>query len=510
MKRLYARGFLLTGDLTIENTWDEDRSWTECRLEKYRLFRDESLPAVFRKGKTGTLLLIGHAYDPFTMQWKEEEILEDLMGRLDRKEKAAFFEGVGELTGLFALLFLRGDEVYLIGDASGMQAVYFTRGGGQIGISSHTELLGEVMGLERDPYVERLVHYRFFPLLGSSLPGDLTAYREAARLTPNHYAVLAPGRKTVTKRFFTPSDRHLTAAQAASEAGEILHRNLELIAKKWDRPAISVTGGCDSRTTLAAANGLYSSFGYFSYISSEAEGADADAAHILCGKLGLPHTVYKIPDSDEELEGVEEAREVLFINCGKLRPNNPNDVRKRVYFAGKNDFDVEVKSWASEIGRAYYSKRFHGRTDFGKTPSPRKCTTLYKFFLHDRKLVRETDRVFKEYLDTYFKQDTNAPLAWQDQFFWEFRVPSWNGPVITGEHRYSFDITIPYNNRRLIECLLGVPIGDRIEDKVYAKIREEQNPEIDRTGISVTNLKHTENREIAENIYYLLHSRCPF
>lgn len=507
MKRLYAMGFLLTNDRMISNSWDEDRTWKLYHVDNYSVFQDGSLQSTIWKGLSGTLLLIGHAYDPFSMQWKEEEILKELMKCLEKNEKPLFWEIINYLTGVFVLLFLQGKKVYVIGDASGMQTVYYAQKEGKVYVSSHTELIGEQLGLKWDPYISRLVDYRFFPLLGNSLPGNLTAYKEVRRLVPNHYTVLEPFKITRSKRFYTPSDRKLSVEEAACEVADILHRNLELIVKKWDHPAISMTGGCDSRTTLAAANGLYNRFTYFSYISNEAEQVDARAAHMLCKELGLPHTIYQIPARDEELDGIDEAREVLFCNCGKLSPNNPNDVRKRVYFAENHDFDIEVKSWASEIGRAYYSKRFHGRTEFGDKPTPRKCTTLYKFFLNNRKLVWETDRVFKEYLKNYFKQDSEKPLAWQEQFFWEFRVPSWNGPVITGEHRYSFDITIPYNNRRLLEALLSVSIEDRIHDKVYSSIRDLMNPAVDATGISATNMHHTEIRARIENLYYILHSK---
>lgn len=89
-------------------------------------------------------------------------------------------------------------------------------------------------------------------------------------------------------------------------------------------------------------------------------------------------------------------------------------LEKELFFADKQDFDVEVKSWASEIGRAYYSKRFNGRENFGLMPTPRTCTTLYKFFLHNRRLVKKTDIVFQEYLKQYFKTFSNHPLECQD------------------------------------------------------------------------------------------------
>ena len=105
----------------------------------------------------------------------------------------------------------------------------------------------------------------------------------------------------------------------------------------------------------------------------------------------------------------------------------------------------------------------------------------------------------------YFQQATKDPIEWQEQFFWEFRVPSWNGLVISGEHRYSFDITIPYNNRLILQLLLSAPIRDRIQDSIYRDIRKLRAPIIEQTG-TVTNLKHTKKREFAENIYYIIHS----
>jgi len=88
-----------------------------------------------------------------------------------------------------------------------------------------------------------------------------------------------------------------------------------------------------------------------------------------------------------------------------------------------------------------------------------------------------------------------------DLLFWEFRVSSWNGLVITGEHRYSFDITIPYNNRVLLELLLTVPVEMRIQDTLYKQVRDKMNPAVDGAGVAITNLKHTSNRAKMERLY---------
>ena len=82
--------------------------------------------------------------------------------------------------------------------------------------------------------------------------------------------------------------------------------------------------------------------------------------------------------------------------------------------------------------------------------------------------------------------------------------------MITGQHRYSGEITIPYNNRRLLELMLAVPENVRMEDRLYKEIRAYSDPTVDETGVQITNLKHTSNRAKAERLYLEVHSRLPF
>lgn len=510
-EKLFCRGFLFTDDAVSEEAYPFYGLWRKEQIGRYALIVSPQLQYSIASDALATILLLGHAYDPFSSISNESEILTKLLSQRNGIGDAdsCFWREVNALTGVFTIIMVRGDSVVVIGDASGMQTTFYCVHGGKTYISSHTNLIGDLLNLEWDSYVKDLTSYCFFPLLGNSLPGDLTQFTEVKRLIPNHYIQIVSDNAKVV-RFFWPQKLLKTPTEIVNEVSRLMQANMRLIARKWKKPAISMTGGCDSKTTLACTKGAYDKFSYFSYISSESEAVDAVAAKQICDVLGLPHTIYEIADNDNEFKHVSIVKEILNWNTGNIRYSHPNDIRKRIFFSDTEDFDVEVKSWASEIGRAYYSKRFNGRTQFGDNPTPRKCTTLYKFFFNNRRLVRQTDRVFEEYLARYFERAKENPVEWQEQFFWEFRMPSWNGLVITGEHRYSFDITIPYNNRRILELLLSVPIAERISDQVYKNIRAKMNPEIDQTGIAVTNLKHTENRGKAENIYYILHTHVPF
>lgn len=508
-KKLYARGFFFTDDVVDHLRYPFWGQWKKKTCGNGTLLVSPEQQWHALENENCTMLLIGHAYDPISLVWEEHRILKDLCAFVMQQDWKLFFQKLNQLTGVFTIIWLYGGKVYLVGDATGMQTAFYTVQNGHYYISSHTNMIGDQLSLKWDEYVTRLANYRFFGLLGNALPGDLTQFSNVKRLVPNHYMEITE-QAAVAHRFYWPKNLHLSVEEVRDQTARLLHNNLDLITKKWGRPAISMTGGCDSKTTLACAAGVYEKYQYFSYVSSEAERIDAEAAGEICRSLNLPHKIYQIPETDEALPNIEETRKLLFWNTGAIRKNNSNDVRKRHVFADCQDFDVEVKSWVSEVGRAYYSKRFHGRTKFMDGPTPRACTTLYKFFLHNRKLVKDTDAVFQRYLRDFWQQDLEDPVPWQEQFFWEFRVPSWNGLVITGEHRYSFDITIPYNNRILLELMLSVPIEDRIKDRLHREMRECMNPMVDHCGIAVTNLKHTERRARMEDIYWILHSRVPF
>lgn len=506
--KLYERGFFVTDHEIDDRGYPFFGLWKRKEIFGYSVLVSPEQMFFVQREENSALVLIGHAFDPVRIQKSETEILTELSVLWNSKVEA-FWNRICDLSGNYTLLRVSNSGIMIVGDATGMQTTFYCYKDGFTYISSHTNCIGDVLDLAWDPYVQKLTCYRFFRLFGNSLPGDLTQFHEVKRLVPNHYVNLENGR-FASHRFYWPSKKQVTNEEIVEQVSHLLNNSMDLIVQKWERPAISMTGGCDSKTTLSCAKGYYDKYRYYSYISSDSEKVDALAAHRICEEMGLKHTIHTISEQDADYPDAEIVRTLIFWNAGGICTPNRNDVRKRCYFMKCNDFDVEVKSWASEIGRAYYSKRFAGRTNFGQKPTPRKCTTMYKVFFHNRRLVRDTDRVFAEYLNHYFEQAKENPVEWQEQFFWEFRVASWNGLVITGEHTITDTIVIPYNNRRILELLLSAPIEDRISDSVYSEIRLKMNPAVDAEGIAVTNVKHTNRRAKMENCYYSLHSTLPF
>lgn len=510
---LFPRGFLLTNDGKIDvSAYPFYGLWKCTEFLGYRFLVHPKQKLYTVVNKEVGFALVGHAYNPIPQhQESSEEKLLDKAIRYYEESEEAFIEYFNQWTGLFVLFIFDSNGIRIYGDAAGMYTVFYGTYCDKVYCSSHTNLLGDICNLEFDSYITRLINYRFYPLFGKQLPGDLSPYAEFKRLIPNHFAQYSNKEWTVA-RFF-PTEKaslcNLKYEEIVRCASDILSESMRLIHKKWERCAISLTGGCDSKTTLSCTNGTYDKYSYFSYISSDSELVDAEAAAKICKMLGLQHKIYKISDNDEDYKDISVINKIMEYNSGSIGRDNANDVRKRAFFLQQDDFDVEVKSWVSEVARAYYHKRFLKRK-FPKKITPRYATTLYKVFITNRKLVRDTDKVFAEFLNNYYQSEDFERISWEDLFFWEFRMSGWGGLVITGEHQIAYDITIPYNNRVLLQLMLSTPVKYRVNDKVHKDIVRLMNTDIAECGISVVNVKHTAMRAKMERMYLDIFSKLPF
>lgn len=504
--KLYCRGYLITDTEPDEKGYPFYGAWNKNKIGRFNIFNHNLLPCHIEKSESVTIGLLGHAFDPVAEEPDEEKILKKLLGLFGDKD--LFFEAVNDLTGVYCLFAVQKNKLYILNDTVALMPVFYTTGGNSpFYASSHVNLISDFAGFTEDKYITRLKSCRTFYYFGNQLPGVSSKFAEVERMTPNHYLTVDNGIKLT--RFYYPHSLDLSDDEIVNKLCDILTKTMKTIAAKWKRPGISLTGGCDSKTTLAASSGIYDKFIYFSYDSQPNEKPDADAAAEICKKLKLPHKMYKVPYDDGAFEKIDGIKKILIWNGGDIRDNNPNDIRKRAYLDKISDYDVDIKSWASEVCRARYSKRYAGKMSFGKKPSPRKCTTFYKFLLN-RKIINDTDKVFKYYLDNYFQSDKNRPIPWQDQLYWEWHWPSRDGVTMVSEHMFSDIITVPYNNRRIMELLLSTSYENRYNDVIYTRVRERLDSRIDAAAKGVVDVNHTKTRAVKELLYYKFNTMLPY
>lgn len=515
-EKLYCRGFLLTDNDNIDfSGYPFYGNWTGSRLGKYILAVHKDAHSFFYKDDRGRIFfLAGHAYNPYTMQEKEEDILNCLALAYAVSEEK-YWDAESELTGVFCTgIVLKNGNLIMSTDCCGMQLVYHGTVGGHLYVTSHSKLVADLENLQRDDYITRLVNDKYFHYWGTWLPGDCSPFKELKRMQPN-CAMYYSGKAVRIRRYYPKHKIEEVRTEAEyqeiiHELGRIMHNNMELIARKWPgQTAISVTGGRDSMTALACSNGLYDQYRHFSYISNYDESVDAYAAEKICKHLGIDHTIYKIPEDGAECyKGIEAFKKVMECNAGCIGVNNYNDLKKRMYFSENPPCDIEVKSWVNEMGRGWYWNKYN-KKKFLQYPYAGYWRAMHKLYLSPR-IIRETDKVFDGYLKKYYNKETFDNLSWLELYFWEFSWSGGEGVFLTSEHRVSYDITVPFNNRKYVELMLKVPLDKRKNDSIPDDLITYMEPRIAETGIIIHDVSHTKFRALSVRMYLELFSRIRF
>lgn len=509
-ERLFEQGFVVTNhEIETGEQFPYYGNWTVTRLnDEYRMYVHCTQKAyTYTDAQGSVFFLLGHAYDPFGFEADENILLRNISGRFESGFEAGI-DYFNDWTGLFVFGIIKKDEIYLFGDYESMRTAYYGYVNGSFYLVSHEELLANMETLTPNEYVKRLEAYRWYPLYGEGLPGDISHYNELKKLMSNTYVLYRKGQFEV-KRFYPSRAIQMCDSEAAYEAcvetiAEVMEKSLRLIAMKWKRPAISVTGGMDSRGSLAASYPIRDRFSYFSYNSQPAELVDCRAAASICKSIGVEHTTYDIPLDKGVYPEYDIVEMILKINSNR-RKFNPNDIMKRIYFRKADLFDVEVKSWSSEIGRGYCYKRY-GVKRFQKKPRSRLINIMNNIYLFSPRLMCETDRVYEEYFDKTFFFNSIYNYDWTDIMQLETRDCRWGANVISCEHMFSYDITIPYNNRHLMDLFLSVPLEDRISDRTHKDFIRKICPPLGRFTTVVRDVNHDKKREWFDKLYYFISS----
>ncbi len=511
---VFEQGFLLTNKcINLTNEYPFYGNWNEVELcEKFYLYVHCDQKSYIYKKNGKVFFLIGHAYDPFSYMADENIILE----KFSDMSNGDFLKGLkvlDDLTGLFLLGIIDEEgDITFCGDFESMRTTYYGKVNDTVYVSSHEEIIAFYEELHFDAYVRKLEKYKWYRLYGEGLPGDISHYVELKKLICNTYITYSNGEFLVHRMWprnpIDMCDNNDEYESVVKQIAQVMSNSMDLIAEKWENPAVSVTGGRDSKGSLAAAVHIKEKYQFYSYNSQYAERVDCEAANLICTSIGVKHTTYTIPLEKELYPEYDLVKAILTINSNRCYFNH-NDIMKRIYFRKKKPFDVEVKSWTSEIGRAFYYKRY-GVRKMQKKCTARRVNAMNNIFLFNPLLMYQTDKRYADYLKKTHYNEHMYNYDWSDIIDLEMRDSRWGADVISCEHMFSHDVTIPYNNRHLGELFLSVPFENRLKDKTHIDFTNELCPEIEKTNINVKDFAHNNKRMWMDKIYYFVTSIRPF
>lgn len=501
---LFARGYLITNDPHIRaEGYPFGEEWASYNLGAYRAFvhPKEKFSVVSNEGVT--VGLIGHCVNPYAMQWEEIPILHDCLSSY-RTGVSLFEEKIGELTGAFIIFVLDDNGIKVYTDACSMKTCSYCENSGYTYMSSHTQLIADILNLPMTTYARKLRSSRMYNVGLRWLPGITTPYASIFRLGPN-YTLFHGGDTLQAKRFF-PSKKHYELENgeydaAAEKIALILEKTLRLYLKKWPRCAMSLTGGMDSKTTFSCAKDCLDAMKIFSFCCKESEKADSKVASRICERVKTPHLEYQIPDENSAVPGFDDLKIIIDHNTAYTMNLSDPEIRKIIYFIAIDDYDVEIKSDVAEIGRVFYERKYGMKMP--AIPNARECSVIQTRFFMMPRLLQETDKQYESYLRfaglSGVQQYNYENL---DLLYWELRIGA-SAAMTTLSLSLSTYITFPYNNRNLIEIFLAYPHELRACDWPQRRIIAERLPWLLEPEYEVNDRYFGKRRKLMEKAFFI-------
>src|SRR5690554_4319356 len=154
-KYLYTRGYLITNSPKIKTT-DITDFYNVNKLDKYYIYTHNDTRFYYIKKDNFIAFLIGHAYNPFTDEYCETDILLSIFSK-NNSSQNGINDYINELTGTFVLGTIINNKLTIINDASGIQTCFYGLKDDYVYISSHLVLLERLLMLERTKYSKKLI-----------------------------------------------------------------------------------------------------------------------------------------------------------------------------------------------------------------------------------------------------------------------------------------------------------------------------------------------------------------
>lgn len=433
-------------------------------LGTWHLYRHPDLPLTVLDGETGPqLALLGFVLDPDRPEATDYDILSSLAaGGLS---PAALARGLHRLSGRFVLLVFGAEGLCVFHDPCGLRTVYYRQIDGHLAIGSSPPILGLVAPLTpgaraRDYWASDYVRGK----REHWLPCGTSLYEEVQQLVPNHYLRAGDLAQIRYWPFAALAPRALP--EAADRIARILSQSITAMGRRGPL-AFPITAGLDSRTLLAAtkaeAAGMY--FYTLRYRKLDEQSADIQVPRRLLGKLGLRHHLI-----DCRTEAPADFAAIYETNTAPSHMDDWGQIAHGM-LQGLPQDRVAIKGNCSEVGRCQLYPSGHA------DPHPdAEAFAGHYFGWKDLLAVREG---VNDWLSGTRPVAESFGFNLLDLFHWEVRQGGWQAQSQL-EWDIAQEVFTPFNNREVLELMLGVDPRHRIgpDHEIYREIALRLWPEV--------------------------------
>lgn len=485
--KLYKYGFLFT-DKDVENV-PGYFTYKEI-LDKYKYFTKEDVNSISYEKDEHFILIHGDFLhigfdDPMPEKYLIQKLLDDYINSYNN-----FLETIDFLAGRFVILVGNKKYVEIFPDATNSRSTYYIKN--QISISSHAKLLDQVFSLGSSNVIPNF-HNTLFN----------TPFKNVESVIPN-FSVILPTNEI--NRFFPREKNKYTNMNEDTRFSlieKIWKKQVEKVFVKSSNVILTITGGGDSRMSLALAREYLEDIMLVTYAYTDSQ--TIDETNITSQVLSQDNIIVK--NIVKEL-GLNHKFLYFDRNSTKLSEDESETVKKNTiaihspFFIPmiKENFNVNnlihIRANLLEIGQAYYFRNYKDST----------VENLKKRFIYKNKSYinennsEEVKQMFDDFLlrTNYDKNTFDYHLL--DLIYWEVHMGRWHAEILN-THDYIIETVSPYNHRAMIELTLSFDYEKRKSRYFQFELINRNYPVLNFFGLNeLSNLyeqikNNTKNRE---------------
>ena len=443
--RLYPRGFMFSAD---EIKIKYSHFVHKLILGRYHYYYEQTseLHVCEDEENDAFIIIHGHfAYVPLDEAENTDNVEARLL-ELYKNDYDGFLDMLDFIGGRYAVIVGCGEDVRFYQDACSVRTVYYSLKSDVA--ASHLSLLADHVRHEIDPLAKKMP--------GLAVLFDYTPYSDVKAIIPNHCLFFFEKRQ---ERFFPRAENkymELTDDERIERVEQLWKGQLEQYLKKYKHFIFSISGGKDSRVSMAMIREHVNEIKSFTYYTPKKRilRIDYQIVKLMLRDLTMNHTFY-LKDDNVTLSAEEKAiinKNAYVTHAHWLIP---------FYNEQFPEIDtMHLRSNVSGIARAHFIEE-------GKEESRLQdvIELIYSIQLHGQKkaVLEEKDKI-EAIVDDGLKQlgYTEPMFGYHllDMYLWEIRTGRWF-PEVMNETDAAFDTFIPYNLRALLEIALSFDVKKR-------------------------------------------------
>lgn len=455
--KLYPQGFIFS-EITIHNL-PEHFNFKKV-VDKFNYYYDESIKPFTFEIDDKFIIIHGHFI------YVGEEISTDLdllSYLLDAywNDFESYLEILDFIGGRYAVVIGNKNHVEVFQDAAGTRSVYFSTDNNAL--SSHVHLLTDNFECKNDEWVEKYNGLKNF--------STFTPYENIKSMVPNFSLNFYT--KDI-KRFFPRRDNKYKDF-TENEKFEIIEtcwsKQFKYFNNEFDSILHSISGGFDSRVSLALSKSFIDEIQFFTYTLSRKNinsnkrfqktlDTDKLIVNTILKDISLKHDFLYF--ADEKLHLNHEQSNILSKNTINQHGWALIPHYLKTFTNGKH---VHIRNNVTAICKSPYITNPQGGT-----PNDLKQR------IH-RSLKVEQNQAGSGNLENLINEEI-ATLGYEndlygfdalDLYYLEVRLGRWHAEVLN-ETDIVYETANPYNVRAMIEASLAFPKGKRIENYISTEL----------------------------------------